>query len=152
VSVESSVRTHPFTAGLPDALIERLAAMARVEQRPAGAWIARQGEPADMFHLVVDGRAAIEVSTPGRDPIIISTVHGGEVVGWSWLFPPHRWHFDVVALDDLTSLAVDGRALRAACAADHELGYEVTRRLAAVVSARLEGTRIQLLDLYSHVR
>ena len=31
-------------------------------------------------------------------PSTIETIEAGEVVGWSWLFPPYRWHFDARAL------------------------------------------------------
>ena len=24
----------------------------------------------------------------------IETLDAGEILGWSWLFPPYRWHFD----------------------------------------------------------
>jgi CRP-like cAMP-binding protein len=108
--------------------------------------------PADQLLLVTGGRVGIEIASADRDPLIITTVHAGEVVGWSWMVEPHEWRFDIVALSQVTGLAIDAVALRTACAADHELGYEIATRLSRVVAARLGATRLQLLDVYGRVR
>ncbi len=79
---------------------------------------------------------------------MISTLGEGAVVGWSWLFPPHRWSFDARALEQVRAVAFDGGCLRGKCDADHELGYELMRRFAAVMLERLQATRLQLLDVY----
>ena len=143
---------HRFVDGLPPRLVDVLAGMARFCEHPAGAWLAQQGEPADEFHLVLEGRVAVEVAAAGRDPLVIATVHAGEVVGWSWMLAPHVWHFDVLALDHTRTIVIDGAALRTACRADHELGHEITHRLARVIASRLEATRLQLVDMYGKPR
>lgn len=148
--VRDELARHPFTAGLDARHVDVLAGLATLRHHVVGEWITRQGLPADACHLVVAGRAAIEVSAPGRDPLVIATVHAGETLGWSWLVSPHRWHFDVIALDQVTSVALDGPLLRAACDADHDLGYEIVTRLASVMAARLESSRLQLVDVYAH--
>jgi hypothetical protein len=48
-------------------------------------------------------------------------------------------------------VAFDGACLRGKCENDHELGYELMRRFAAVLIERLQATRFQLLDVYGHV-
>ena len=141
---------HPFFAGMPAAMVDRVAELARVAEFPEGAWLARTGAVADTLHAVVGGRAAIELATAGRGPLVVATVHPGDVIGWSWFVEPHRWRFDVVALDDVRTLAIDANRLRAACDADHELGYRIAHRLVGVVAARLEATRHQLVDVYGH--
>jgi CRP/FNR family transcriptional regulator, cyclic AMP receptor protein len=150
--LDDQLAAHAFSDGLSPRFIAELAAMAKFEQYPAGEWIAAKDDPAHWFHLVVRGRCAIEVTSPGREPLVIATVHANEVLGWSWMLPPHVWHFDVLALDDTHTIAIDGDALRAACRADHDLGYEVTQRLAGVIASRLEATRHQLVDVYGQPR
>ena len=81
---------------------------------------------------------------------MIETLHDGDVVGWSWLFPPHRWHFDGRATAPTSLIAFDGACLRGKCDADHELGYQLMRRFAASIVERLQATRLQLLDVYGH--
>ena len=151
-TLHDCLAAHRFANGLAPRFVDALAAMARFVEHPAGTWIAREGVTADSFHLVLEGRCAIDVAAAGRDPLVIATVHAGEVLGWSWMLAPHVWHFDVLALDLTRTIAVDGAALRAACEADHELGYEITRRLARVIASRLEATRLQLIDAYGQSR
>ncbi len=79
---------------------------------------------------------------------MIETLGPGDVVGWSWLFPPYRWQFDAVALERVAAVALDGACLRAKCDDDTRLGFELTRRFAGVLIDRLQATRLRLLDLY----
>jgi hypothetical protein len=78
----------------------------------------------------------------------IETIGEGEVLGWSWLFPPYRWQFDAQAVGLVRAIAFDGRCLRGKCEEDHDLGYWLMQRFAQVMSQRLQATRLQLLDLY----
>jgi CRP-like cAMP-binding protein len=146
------IAVHPFVTGLERRFVDVFAGLARVDHYPSGSWLASQGKPADAFHLIEEGRCAIEIAAADRAPVVIATVHPGEVLGWSWMFAPHVWHFDVLALDTVTTVAIDAGGLRAACAADHEFGYAIACRLAEVIASRLEATRHQLLDVYGSPR
>lgn len=114
----------------------------------AGEYLLREGDPAETFYVLRSGRVALQTYAPPRGALVIETLGPGEVVGWSWLFPPYRWHFDAVALDPVRAVALDGACLRGKCETDARLGYELTRRFAAVVVARLQATRLRLLDVY----
>lgn len=108
----------------------------------------RQGDPADRFFLVRHGEVAIETFAAARGPITIETIEAGEPIGWSWLFPPFRWHFDARALVPVNATAFDAATVRAACESDAELGRELVSRVARVVVERLQWTRLRLLDMY----
>jgi CRP-like cAMP-binding protein len=113
-----------------------------------GEALFREGDEADTFFALRRGTVALEIASPARGPLIIETLHEGDVVGWSWLFAPYRTRFDARARGEVHALAFDGACLRGKCDADHELGYELMRRFAAVMTDRLQATRMQLLDLY----
>ena len=100
--------------------------------------------------MIRQGQVALEVYAPSRGQVIIATHGPGEVVGWSWLFPPYRWQFDGRATEPLRALAFDGACLRGKCDADHALGYELMRRFALKMLERLQETRLRLLDVYGH--
>ena len=72
------------------------------------------------------------------------------MVGWSWLFAPYRWQLDGRAVQPCELIAFDGACLRGKCETDHELGYQLMRRFAANLVARLQATRFQLLDVYGN--
>ncbi len=84
-------------------------------------------------------------------PIVIETIEAGEVLGWSWLFPPYRWHFNARALEPIRAIMLDGVCLREKGEIDHDLGYELVKRMAHILIERLQSTRLQLLDVY-HVQ
>jgi CRP-like cAMP-binding protein len=114
------------------------------------AVLARHGEPADLFYVVRDGSVALETFVPARGAVTIETIGAGEVIGWSWLFPPYAWHFDVRALSTVRATAFDGACLRGKCDDDPALGYELMSRFARVIIERLQWTRLRLLDVYGY--
>ena len=139
---------HPFFQGLAKADLEFIAGCGSNVAFRAGEEIAREGSPADHFYVIRKGRVAIETYAAGRGAIPVQTVDDGEILGWSWLFEPYEWAFDVRALQDVRAIALDGRCLRGKCEANHELGYELMKRFARIMTRRLEATRMQLLDVY----
>jgi hypothetical protein len=80
--------------------------------------------------------------------VTIETVGAGDVLGWSWVVPPHRWHFDGRAVTDVRATAFDGACLRGKFESDPALGRDLLVRFARVFSARLAATRLRLLDVY----
>ncbi len=90
----------------------------------------------------------MEIHLPQGGSLVLDTIGPGEVLGWSWLFPPYRWHFDARAVDDVRAIALDGACLRGKCEQDPQLGFELVRRFAQLVLDRLQSTRLRLVDLY----
>ena len=139
-------------AGLGDAFAEQLAGCSQTAGFEAGETVFREGEPADTFYIVRRGRVALELYVPGRGALTIETIERGSVVGWSWLFPPYRWHFDARALTPVRATAFDGACLRGKADADPALGYDLMSRFARVMIERLQWTRLRLLDVYGYGR
>jgi CRP-like cAMP-binding protein len=135
-------------AGIDEHCAEQLAGCSRTIGFERGETLFREGEPADVFYVLRRGRVALELYVPGRGPLTIETIDPGEVVGWSWLFPPHTWHFDARAVAPVRAIEVNGACLRNKCDDDPLLGYELMRRFSAVLLDRLNATRLQLADLY----
>lgn len=144
----SLISEHPFFHGLDEPYIQLIAGCAKNVRFDEGKILFRQGDPADHFYLVREGLVAVELMIPHRGSSTVLTAGGGEVVGWSWLFPPYVWHFDARALQTTRALAFDGKCLRSKCEQDHDLGYELLMRFARMITKRLETTKLQLMDLY----
>lgn len=148
-SIAKMLGDHAFFAEMPESDIALVAGCARNARFAAGEPLARRGEPADAFFLIRRGRVSVELDVPGQGHRILQTLHPGDVAGWSWLFPPHRWAFDLRALDGLSVTAFDGRCLRDKCEEDPALGYRLMKRFSQAMTDRLEATRVQLLDAYA---
>ena len=147
-SLEHVLADAPFLEGLDAERIALLAGCAGNVRFDAGEQLFREGDGADVFYVVRHGSVAVETFVPARGPMMIETIEAGEVIGWSWLFPPYRWHFDARALTQVRATSFDGACLRGKCDADPALGYTLMRRFAQVLIERLQWTRLRLLDLY----
>lgn len=139
---------HEFFAGMSARHLDRLAAVAGHDHFTAGGRIFEEGRPADRFWLIRSGRVALDLHVPGRGGLIVESLEPGTVLGWSWLFPPYEWRFGAAAVEAVRAVVFDAAAVRALCAGDPSLGYELTRRFAAIMLDRLQNTRMRLLDLY----
>jgi CRP/FNR family cyclic AMP-dependent transcriptional regulator len=146
-SLEPLLRAHPFLQGMESRHIDLLVGCASEVRFEAGSMIFRLGEKADMFYILRQGLVALDVPAP-QGAVTIETVSKGELLGWSWLFPPYRWNFDARALELVRAVALDGACVRKKCEEDSKLGYEVMKRFVNVVIDRLQATRMRLMDLY----
>jgi CRP-like cAMP-binding protein len=149
-TLDAEVAGSPVFQSLSAAQLELIAGCGQNTGFEAGDYLFREGGQADTFYLLRHGRVQLEIFAPGRGAVTIQTVDEGDVVGWSWLFPPYRWHFDARALDSVRAVAFDGACLRGKCDDDHSLGYELLRRFSPVMLERLQATRMQLLDIYGN--
>jgi len=149
-TLERIVADHPFFGGLDRQYTELLAGCATNVRYNAGDYIFREGEEANHFYLIREGRVTLEIFAPHRKPIIVETLDGGDILGWSWLMPPYVWKFHAHAIEATRAIALDGKCLRTKCEENHDLGYEIYKRFSQIVGRRLEATCYQLLDIYSN--
>ena len=146
--LEGILKEHPFLAAFEPAHIQLLAGCARNHRFAANQYLFREGEPADEFFLVRQGKVALEIAAPGKAPIVFETLGDGEVAGSSWLVPPFRWMFDARAVTLTRAIGLDAKCLRGKCDADHHLGYQMMKSVLSILVKRLDHTRLQILDVY----
>jgi CRP-like cAMP-binding protein len=139
---------HPFLNGLGDEALARLSTWATPRDFGQGVRIFDEGGTADRFWLIVAGHVQFDAHIPGHGYVLIESIGGGSVLGWSWLFPPYVWHFGASAVAPTSTVEFNAPGVRAMCEANPALGMELTRRFMQVVVERLQATRIRLLDLY----
>jgi CRP/FNR family transcriptional regulator, cyclic AMP receptor protein len=152
LSVRYIIQEHPFFCGMQEYQVQLIAECAALKQFEADSLLFRRGTEADRFYLIGPGSVCLELTTNGYRRVPIQIMGEGEVLGWSWLFPPYRWEFDARALEPTQSVVIEASSLRNMCATDHELGYELMRRFAQVIVQRLHATRMQLLGLHVNPR
>lgn len=147
-TLEGILSKHPFFDGLDRRYIELAVGCAANVRFNAGEVIFHEGEEANNFYLIREGKIALEVFIPGHGSLTVQTLHDGEILGWSWLIPPYHWRFDARAAEMTRAIAFDGKCLRDKCELDHDMGYELLKRIASILGERLDSTRFQLRDIY----
>ncbi len=145
----AALATHPFLHGMCRDHLAVLADTASDVTFAAGHRLFEDGGGATRFWLIQSGHVTLDLHVPGQGRMKIDNIGMGELLGWSWLFPPYRWAFGAVAMGPVEAFEFDGRAVRACCESDPALGYELTRRLARVVAKRLQATRVRLISASS---
>ena len=149
-TLEDSIRRHPFLKGMSADHLKILTESAmRAEFKP-GEVIFREGDPANRFYLIESGGVRLESRKPDRPPVQIQTIGAGDVLGWSWLFPPYYWNFEAEATEPTRAIFFYGTRLREKCEEDPRFGFELMKRMSAVMLQRLQATRKQLLDVTTH--
>ncbi len=140
-----ALAAHPFLHSMSRDHLVVLAEAASDVTFPARQRLFEDGGSAARFWLLQSGHVSLDLHVPGQGRMNIDTIGMGELLGWSWLFPPYRWAFGAVTASPVQAFEFDGRMVRAQCAADPALGYELTQRLAHVVAGRLQATRVRLI-------
>ena len=111
-----------------------------------GEVVFTEGDPANRFYLVESGAVTLHATRRDREAAVIQSVGTGDVLGWSWLYPPYYWHFSATATAPTRAIFFYGTRLREMAEADHALGYELMKRMTEIVIARLQSTRQRLLE------
>jgi CRP-like cAMP-binding protein len=149
-SMATRVALHPFLAGMNPTQLALLTDCAIPVQFNKGQTILREGEMANRFYLIESGKVVLESGEGFGDPVVIETIGAGDLVGWSWMFPPYVWHFTARAAEPTTAIFFYGTILREYCERDHSLGYELFKRMTPVMMKRLQAARRKMLYLHAH--
>lgn len=140
------LKEHPFLEGISPRHLATIAEFAAEAHFDTDEYMLLEDEEADTFYLLHQGQVVLRsYLSPSQGFANIQYLGAGEIVGWSWLVPPHQWHFSALVVQPAVAVAIDGKRLRQACEADSDLGYEILKRLAFVIGQRLRRTRKQLV-------
>ncbi|MEU6376083.1 cyclic nucleotide-binding domain-containing protein [Streptomyces sp. NPDC046909] len=134
---------------LPPPQQERLMALAREISFPEDTRIFEAGDTADRFWVIRSGAVSLDQRVTSLQRVTVASLGSGDLLGWSWLFPPHQWDFGAVAFSPVRAYEFDASAVLALCEEDPQLGLILVRSVAEILAHRLETTRGKLLEQYS---
>lgn len=140
----------PFLSGLTHTQIVLLADCALTAHFKPGEVIFREGETAERFYVIEHGKVTLESGLDFGDPVVIETIGAGDLLGWSWMMPPYVWHFTARAVEPTQAIHFNGTILRQYCERDHSLGFELHKRMSAVMMRRLQAARKKMLAIHAH--
>ncbi|APZ91736.1 cyclic nucleotide-binding domain-containing protein [Fuerstiella marisgermanici] len=144
--------TSSLGVGLSDDHLKRLAELATTERFPAGRVIFKEASTADHLAVVCSGSVALDMHVPLRGNVRLLTLGSGDLLGWSAIVGDGIMTATATVLKDAQLLNIPGTTLRKACDDDPALGYAVMDLVARALAKRLQGTRLQMLDLFKEPR
>ena len=108
-----------------------------------------RGDHADRFFLIETGAVVLESGKDHGEPVVVDTIGAGDLLGWSWMFRPYTWQFTARAVAPTRAIFFAGPVLREYCERDHSLGYELLKRMNAVMTRRMQNARRQMLCVHA---
>jgi CRP-like cAMP-binding protein len=109
-----------------------------------GETILREGDYADKFYLICEGKIALEAACNGATSVPIQTLGAGDLLGWSWLYAPYEWHFTARALEPVKAVELNAASLLIRAEEDPVFGYELMKRISQHLIQRFQATRKRL--------
>ena len=146
----SILAAQPFLAGMAPAHLELLAADTLPAEFQAGERILSEGGPANRFYLLLEGRVELESAVLDGEPVPIQTLGPGDLLGWSWLYSPYCWHFDARAATPVKAILFYGKHVRELCEENHDLGFELMKRVSGILIKRLLAANGELVNRHRH--
>jgi CRP-like cAMP-binding protein len=142
----SILGSQPFLKGMSPEHLKLLADDSLPAEFQPGERILHEDAPANRFYLLLEGNVEIESLVMDGEARHVQTLTAGDLLGWSWLFQPYCWHFDARAATTVKAICFYGKHVRELCESNHDLGYELMKRVSEILIQRLQAARSELAD------
>lgn len=155
------IRRYPFFAGFNHDQLTFLAKAGNELSVEGGHHFFYEDNLLKSFYLVLDGIVAITLNIPDRDvlqplsnqitnnlitrDVTVSTVHEGEVFGWSAIVPPNFSTANAKASSPCRVVEFNYKALQPYIEDDCCFGHMLTLKVAQIIRERLRDSRIESL-------
>lgn len=138
------VKVPKVLQSLPDADAKLLLRAAKVNTFARRDVLVREGDVADSFHIVLDGRAAVRVTTPAGENAIVNILgpddHFGEV---SLLGREHpRRTASIMALEPVRTLSIPAAVFRDLC----ERNPRLEQLVSGILAPRVDELSAQVVE------
>ncbi|WP_069772083.1 MULTISPECIES: cyclic nucleotide-binding domain-containing protein [unclassified Streptomyces] len=146
-------RATRLLTALPPPQRGRLMELAREVSFAEDARIFEAGGTADRFWVVRSGAVSLVQQVTPQRRVTVASLGAGDLLGWSWLFPPYRWDFGAEAFSPVRAYEFEAQPVLKLCEEEPSLGMSLVRIVAEILAHRLEMTRGRLMEQYgSHRR
>jgi CRP-like cAMP-binding protein len=142
------VRNLRFFSDVPEEDLRQIASMARLESHGNNIVLFREGTVLNHIYVVVDGSVGVELQGVTREGRRILTVGTGELLGWSPILHQAPMTATARTLAPTRLLSINADQMMGLCERDPHFGFTFMRRTAEALAARLNATRLQLLDVF----
>jgi CRP-like cAMP-binding protein len=147
LSIESTLAHCELLEPLSEAQIRALAEHGRLVTVKEGEALFDENTVAHTLFVVASGRLAIRLATPAGRIIEVQEIGQYCVSGWSSLVAPHVYVAEASALEDSTVLAISADEVDDILLREPAAGYQVMKKLAGVISARLRDMKEELIEV-----
>ncbi|MFF8190683.1 cyclic nucleotide-binding domain-containing protein [Streptomyces bobili] len=141
-------RATKLLTALPPPQRHRLMTLAREVSFPEDTRIFEAGGTADRFWVIRSGAVSLDQRVTSVQRVTVASLGAGDLLGWSWLFPPYQWDFGAEAFSPVRAYEFEAQPVLKLCEEDPALGLSLVRIVAEILAHRLETTRGKLMEQY----
>ncbi|MFF3849200.1 cyclic nucleotide-binding domain-containing protein [Streptomyces sp. NPDC002328] len=145
-------RATKLLTALPPPQRRRLTSLAREVSFAEDARIFEAGGTADRFWVIRSGAVSLDQQVTTAQRVVVASLGAGDLLGWSWLFPPYHWDFGAEAFSPVRAYEFEAQPVLKLCEEDPALGMSLVRIVAEILAHRLEMTRGKLMEQYGMQR
>jgi len=151
MAVSDILKSFELFRGVTEDQLSKIAAIAREESHKEGSSITKESAKAEKLYLITEGKVILNMGVqpdPHRTATLatVDVIQKGEPFNWSSLIEPHICTLSAVCIAPVKVVAIDGPKLLGLMDEDPALGYQVMKRIAAVIGSRLRHTRQTLIS------
>jgi CRP/FNR family transcriptional regulator len=133
--------------GVSEPILQEIAVICREITVKEGDVVFREGEKADLLHLLIKGSIALRVKLTSRpDSVTVSIVaRPHQTLGWSGVVRPFHYTATAHCEEDCQLIAIPADEFLAILDRYSEAGYQIMLRITEIISDRLRNSRQALL-------
>jgi CRP-like cAMP-binding protein len=140
-----ALRTCEVFAGLTDEELAQIISFCREESYAKDTIMFHEGDPADRFFVVQEGRISIQyVICPQPDYCQDARIvldKPGQFLGWSSLVKPRRMTASAYCVTDVRLIGVDSKRLNELMEENSHVGFVIMKELAGAINNLLKDAK-----------
>jgi CRP-like cAMP-binding protein len=135
---------------LNDEMIDQLTPISESKNYPAGDIVFHQGDEAERFYMVRQGKVLLEQRIESHITVSLSAIRPGYSFGWSAMLDDEVYSTDALCDEDSRLLSFKAQDLKALFETNHSLGYIMSQRLLRVIKKRYDIRTEQFIRAIRH--
>ena len=135
---------------LTDEMLDLLAAIAELHRFEEKEIIFRQGDPAEHFYFLLQGKVLLEQRIAPTVTVSLSGIKPGYAIGWSAMLDEDSYTTDAICAERSQIISFLSEKLKALFEKNHSLGYIMSQRLLRVIKNRYDIRTEQFINAIRH--
>lgn len=135
---------------LSDQMLDQLVPIAELLQFEAEEFIFRQGDPANRFYMLLQGKVLLEQHITSKITVSLSAIKPGYSFGWSAILDAVTFSTDAICAQQSQLLTFRAEKLKTLLENNHSMGYILTQRILHIIKKRYDIRTEQFIKVIEH--
>ncbi|MFN8673370.1 MAG: cyclic nucleotide-binding domain-containing protein [Candidatus Sericytochromatia bacterium] len=146
--IKTHIKEHLFFKHFKENEIDILEKCASIKNFEEDDFLTTIREEAKVFYLITNGSVTLQLFSHEKGIIELEKLESEDLLGWSWLIAPYKWHFDAIAVEKTQAICFDAVAIKKEMENNTEFGYKMYKIFTPIIIERIQAERKNLLDIY----